>query len=122
MDVSAVHFQLFSRRRQAVWNGAVKVRRGPTLIKCTRLVADYNEAQEITRLVCSGNVEAEDGDRWARGEKADLDARTETLVVTGAPEARQGQTRMRGSKVTFHLDTDTLEVKDVTAVLEGKRR
>lgn len=122
VEIDADKLVLEGSQSIAVWTGNVRARRGTTLLKANALTAFYDAAGVITRVEGRGNVEATDGDKWARGEKADYDNATEVLVVTGHPEARQGQSRMRGSKVTFVTGKDTVEVEDAVTVMEVDKK
>ncbi|HEY3586362.1 MAG TPA: LptA/OstA family protein [Myxococcaceae bacterium] len=105
-----------------VCTGHVKMVRNTTTLTCDRSIGHYlgKDATEITRLECFGNVEAVDGERWARGDHADYDTVKEVLVLTGNPEARQGTNTMKGDRVVFYVDTDLIEVERVKGVLESK--
>ncbi len=105
-----------------VCTGHVKMVRNTTTLTCDRSIGHYlgKDATQITRLECFGNVEAVDGDRWARGDHADYDTQKEVLVLTGNPEARQGTNTMKGDRVVFYVDTDLIEVERVKGVLESK--
>ena len=105
-----------------VCNGHVKMVRTTTTLTCDRSIGHYvgKDATQVTRLECFGNVQAVDGERWARGDHADYDTTKEVLVLTGNPEARQGTNTMRGDKVVFYVDTDLIEVERVKGVLESK--
>jgi len=118
VEILADKLEIAGKRNEAVWSGHVRARRGTTLLRCNRLIAHYSGQQEITRIECVGDVEAEDGDRWAKGERADFDNVAGVLVVTGSPEARQGPNHMRGTKVTFNVEQDTLEVENAVAIFE----
>ncbi len=102
--------------------GHVKMVRNTTTITCDRSIGHYlgKDATQVTRLECFGNVEAIDGERWARGDHADYDTVKEVLVLTGNPEARQGTNTMKGDRVVFYVDTDLIEVERVSGVLESK--
>jgi lipopolysaccharide export system protein LptA len=119
IHISADTFEIQGKRQQAVWSGRVRAVRGQTVITCDRLVAHYTRAQQISRLECVGNVEAVDGDRWAKGERAEFDNAAGVLVVTGSPIARQGPNLMRGTKVTFHVGKDLVQVENATIVWES---
>ena len=106
----------------AVWTGNVRARRGPTLLKAPELTAHYDGTGVVTRVEGRGGVEATDGDKWAKGEKADYDNARGVLVVTGHPEATQGKNRMRGSKVTFVTGKDTIEVEDAVTVMQVEKK
>ena len=105
-----------------VCTGHVKMVRNTTTLTCDRSIGHYlgKDATEITRLECFGNVQAVDGERWARGDHADYDTVKEVLVLTGNPEARQGSNTMKGDRVVFYVDTDLIEVEKVKGVLESK--
>jgi len=105
-----------------VCTGHVKMVRNTTTLTCDRSIGHYlgKDATEITRLECFGNVQAVDGERWARGDHADYDTVKEVLVLTGNPEARQGTNTMKGDRVVFYVDTDLIEVEKVKGVLESK--
>jgi lipopolysaccharide export system protein LptA len=121
VEITADRLEIAGKRNEAIWSGHVRAKRGPTKLKCDRLIAHYSNAQEITRIECIGGVEVEDGDRWAKGERADFDNVAGVLVVTGSPEARQGPNHMRGTKVTFRVEQDTLEVENAQAIFETSK-
>ena len=108
--------------KRFVCTGHVKMVRNTTTLTCDRSIGHYigKDATEITRLECFGNVQAIDGDRWARGDHADYDTQKEVLVLTGNPEARQGTSTMKGDRVVFYVDSDLIEVERVKGVLESK--
>ena len=105
-----------------VCTGHVKMVRNTTTLTCDRSIGHYlgKDATQVTRLECFGNVQAVDGERWARGDHADYDTVKEVLVLTGNPEARQGSNTMKGDRVVFYVDTDLIEVEKVKGVLESK--
>jgi lipopolysaccharide export system protein LptA len=119
IQITAERFEIQGRRREAVWAGNVTAVRGPTRLTCDRLVAFYTANQEVTRIECAGNVEAEDGNKWAKGQRADFDNVNGILIVTGTPQARQGATLMEGTKVTFHVGRDLMVVDNARIVLES---
>jgi len=120
VEIDANLLVLEDQKSTAVWTGNVRARRGPTLIKAPELTAHYDEQGVVTQVQARGGVEATDGDKWARGQRADYDNARGVLVVTGKPEARQGPNRMRGSKITFRTGKDTLEVENATTVLQAE--
>lgn len=107
------------QKSQATLTGNVKVKHRTMDLKCDRMTANYTPQREVTRVVCTGGVEAVDGDRMARGERAEYDVPSGVLVVTGSPEARQGTTHMRGTKVRLTLGNERLEVENAVIVFES---
>lgn len=122
VEIDADLLVLEDRKSTAVWKGNVRARRGPTLIKAPELTAHYDAQGAVTKVQARGGVEATDGDKWARGQRADYDNARGVLVVTGKPEARQGPNTMRGSKITFVTGKDLLEVENATTVLRPEPR
>ncbi len=122
VEIDADRLVLENSKSTAVWTGHVKARRGPTLMKAPEMTAHYDGNGVVTRVLARGGVEATDGDKWAKGEKADYDNATEVLVVTGHPEATQGKNRMRGSKVTFVTGKDTIEVENAVTVMQSEKK
>jgi lipopolysaccharide export system protein LptA len=119
VEINSDHLEIVGKKNQAIWVGHVQAQRGTTHLSCQRLVAYYTTTQEISKLECLGNVEVTDGDKWAKGERADFDNLSGVLDVTGSPEARQGKNHMRGTKVTFHVDSDVIEVKNAVTLFES---
>ncbi len=122
VDISADRFEVQGRRHEAVLSGNVRAVRGSTTLRCDRAVAAYSSGREIRRVECAENVEATDGDRWARGQNAVFDNVAGTLVVTGNPQARQGSTFMEGSKVTLQTSRDVTTVEDARIVVADETR
>jgi lipopolysaccharide export system protein LptA len=120
VDIKAQLFELLGNRNQASYKGNVLVRHRTLVLKCDELTSFYAQgnAQQVQRVECVGNVEAVDGDRSAKGERADFDVASGTLVVTGSPEARQGNNYMRGTKVTLTLGNRRIRVENAETLFE----
>jgi lipopolysaccharide export system protein LptA len=105
-------------RSQAVFTGDVLVKHQTLELRCDKMTAWYDGPREVTRVECAGNVRAVDGDRSAKGERADFDVPTGVLVVTGNPEARQGSTFLSGTKVRMTLGSENVEVENARVIVE----
>lgn len=117
--IDADELTLERAKKEAVWKGHVRARRGPTTLTAPELTAFYDDTGTVTRVNARGGVEATEADRWAKGQFATYDVASGVLVVTGKPEAKQGKNRMKGTKVIFHSGSDVIEVEgDVKTVLE----
>lgn len=115
-EISSKH--VVGSRTQAVFTGDVAVRQRTLEMRCDKMIAHYNGPREVTRAECVGNVRAVDGVRTAKGERADYDVLTGTLVVTGNPEARDPTTHLRGSEVRMKVGESNFEVKDAVITVE----
>jgi lipopolysaccharide export system protein LptA len=117
--IKADKLEVLGKEHQLVYSGRVRVQRGTTTVTCERLIASYTARQEeITKIVCVGGVEVLDGDRWAKGERAEFDNVHGVLEVTGSPQAKQGKNLISGSKVIFYVGRDTLTVLDATTIFD----
>lgn len=105
-------------RSSATFTGDVKVKHRTLDLRCDKMDAFYTQTREVKRVECTGNVQAQDGDRWAKGEKAEYDVPSGVLVVTGSPEARQGTTYLKGTKVRLTLGSERVEVENARITIE----
>jgi lipopolysaccharide export system protein LptA len=105
-------------RNSATFTGNVHVKHRTMDLRCDKMVAFYTETREVKRVECTGGVQAQDGDRFARGERAEYDVPSGVLVVTGSPEARQGSTYLKGTKVRLTLGSERVEVENARIVIE----
>jgi lipopolysaccharide transport protein LptA len=122
VDVQCDRGRMEGSQELLVCVGHVRMRRHATDMTCERLLAHYvnKDVNEVKRLECVGNVEATDGDRWAKSDFADFDTAKEVLVMTGHPQGKQGTSEMTGSKITFYVDSDLMDVDNAIGVLESK--
>ena len=120
VDIKAELFELLGNKNQASYKGNVRVKHRTLDLRCDELTAHYSKgnAQQVQRVECVGNVVAVDGDRTAKGERADFDVASGTLVVTGSPEARQGPNYMRGTKVTLTVGNRRIRVENAETIFE----
>lgn len=113
---------LDDQQSTARWSGHVKAKRADTTLLAPLMIATYDGQGTITKIEARGGVEATQGNKWARGQRADYDAQRGILVVTGNPEARQDRNRMRGSKFIFYQGADLLEGENVTSIIEVDKK
>jgi len=106
-------------RNSATFTGNVQVKHRTMDLRCDKMVAFYTETREVKRVECTGGVQAQDQDRYARGERAEYDVSSGVLVVTGSPEARQGSTYLKGTKVRLTLGSERVEVENARIVIES---
>lgn len=120
ISIKADRLEIQGRGNQAVWVGHVRAKRGATHLSCDRLVAHYTSDQQISKIECLGSVEIVDGERWAKGERAEFDNLKGILTLTGNPEARQGVNQMKGTRVTFYMERDLIEVQGAEAIINPR--
>ncbi|MFL5321504.1 MAG: LptA/OstA family protein [Myxococcaceae bacterium] len=118
VQISGDQFEIQGKANTATYSGHVKVlvpNKGATL-QCDKLVAHYTSAQEVSRIECIGNAEATQGDKWARGDRADFDNTSGIVVITGNPQARQGGSEVTGDRFVIDLVGDTLKGEAVKTI------
>lgn len=118
--IKADRLEIQGRGNQAVWVGHVRAKRGDTQLSCDRLVAHYTADQQISKIECIGSVEIVDGNRSAKGERAEFDNVRGILTITGNPEAKQGVNHMKGTRVTFYMERDLIEVQGAEAIINPR--
>jgi len=121
VQVSADKLELLNKEQKAIYTGHAKAIRDTTTMTCERLVVEYGADREVSRILARGNVEAVDGERWARGDEADYDNRTGTLVMRGNPQARQGKREVLGQLVTFVTGTDRVVVEKARTRVDDEK-
>lgn len=121
VQVSADKLELLNKEQRAVYTGRAKAIRDTTTLTCDRITVEYGADREVSRILARGNVEAVDGERWARGEEADYDNKTGTLVVRGKPQARQGKREVQGELVTIITGSDRVTVDKARTRVEDEK-
>lgn len=111
VQVSADKLELLNKEQRAIYTGHAKAIRDTTTLTCEKITVEYGADREVSRVLAMGNVEAVDADRWGRGDEADYDNKTGTLVLRGSPRARQGKREVEGQLVTFVTGTDRIVVE-----------
>ncbi len=110
VEISADSLEVRNKEHRALYRGHAKAIRDSTTLTCDELEVQYGDGKDVSRILAHRNVEATDGERWARGDEADYDNVTGVLVVRGHPLARQGVREVEGELVTFTTGTDTVVV------------
>ena len=121
VQVSADKLELLNKEQRAVYTGHAKAIRDTTTLTCDRITVEYGADREVSRILARGNVEAVDGERWARGEEADYDNQPGTLVVRGNPQARQGKREVQGELVTIITGSDRVTVQKARTRVEDEK-
>ncbi len=120
LEIRAERFRIDVKQHEGHFSGAVEVTQGTLVLLCEELLVRYDEASDGVRgVVASGTVEIRQGDRLARGERAEFDRATGTVVLTGQPYLEQGKVHLRGSVIRFYVDGGEITCEGCQAVFEG---
>jgi lipopolysaccharide transport protein LptA len=122
VDIKSDTLQVWHRERYGLFTGHVVADRGDVTLHCETLRADYDDAGEVEKLTCRGNVRVLMGRKEARGDLAVFDNAREKVTITGDPSLRDGDDVMRGEIIIFNLDDDTVNIEKPRGVYRMKPR
>lgn len=106
----------FAKRRTS-FSGGVVATRGDLALQTPRLVALYDEHDQLAQAFTSGGpVTVRQRDRRGRADKAVFTQGARTLVLQGNPTVTDNGSSLAGTKVTFLLGQDRVEVEKPRAV------
>ena len=89
------------------YKGRVIATQADMTVRSETLMAYYNpDMKQINQIVAEGKVNATQGQRVARGEKAVFDDKAKTVTLTGNPVMRQGNSQVSGSRVIYFVEQD----------------
>jgi lipopolysaccharide export system protein LptA len=94
------------KARTARFMGAVQVRRGEVTMRCDTLEVRYADAERIDRVVATGAVEVNRGERRATSAAAELDGATGKIALTGEPRLSEGPNTLVGHTIVLWLDDE----------------
>ncbi len=97
----------------------------PTIIRCRELTARRAASGKLDSIVAFHNVEIDQGDTHARGQKAVYSASSEQMVLTGAfppfalPILFSPQGTNTGTEIVYNRLTDKLWFTNVSTYIPG---
>jgi len=107
-DTMSVNFQ----RHEIVFQGNVKVRQADFSLTAQRVTAVFGEtADDIERIVATGDVAIQKADRVAWGREAVYDRKKSVIVLQGNPRIQQGGNFIQGEKISVFLDQDRMDIQ-----------
>jgi lipopolysaccharide export system protein LptA len=94
--------------------------REDAVLVCRKATGENDEAGEIRRAVCEGDVKLTRGDRVVTCARASYDAATGRVVCQGDPVLRDGASVVHSDEVVYDLDTDRVTLKGAKGTLVQK--
>ncbi|MCL1981187.1 MAG: lipopolysaccharide transport periplasmic protein LptA [Proteobacteria bacterium] len=105
-------------KNSVVFSGKVDARQGNLTIKSDEMSVFYAEnkgappqgqqndqpANQVEKLICTGNVKISRGDWLGAGERMDYFARERKAILSGNARAWQGQNMVSGKTIVYYLD------------------
>lgn len=124
IDAAKAKYQ--NKERKAVFEGdtkkpLVRLVREDAVLLCRRLEAENDEAGEIRRAVCTGDVKFTRGDRVVTCDKATFDNATSKVVCVGKPVLREGRSVMHGKVLTYDINEDRTELSNAHGTVIPKK-
>lgn len=114
LDVTAERMTFDRQTQTFLFQERVRVQRCEMTILCDRMrVFNDAEGQSVERIVCTGNVRMQQGDRRVTAERAEYFDAEQKLILTGNPKAWDigEHNELTGEEIVVFLEEDKLFVK-----------
>jgi len=120
LEIRAERFALDLHAGTGRFSGAVVVTQGTLVLLCDQLDVTYDlDSEEVRSVVATGAVEIRQGDRLARGGRAEFDRATGIVELTDGPFLVQGNVRLRGTQIRFDVEGGEIGCSGCQAVFSG---
>lgn len=124
LDVSSERMTFDSKTRIFVFEEKVRIIRCTMTIVCDRLQV-MNDASErnVDRIIATGHVHFQQGNRSAIAERADYFESEQKLVLTGNPRVwdTQGHDELTGEEIVLLLQTEKVLVKQARVLFHPRK-
>ncbi len=78
-----------------------------------------NGAQQVSKIIASGQVRIKKGTQHAKAEKGVFDRLKEVIILTGNPELWEEGYRIKGKEITFFMDQERTLVTESEVVIQN---
>jgi lipopolysaccharide transport protein LptA len=112
-DVGADTLDVDASTGQARFAGHVLARRGDWILRCTALVATYDENGQLLEAEAEGPVELAGPDVRAQAASARFQRDGDVIVLTGEPTIERGQHRVVAEVARVYLQEQRVEMEKV---------
>jgi lipopolysaccharide export system protein LptA len=114
-----------SQAHTFIFEDNVQVRRCQMTMRCDRLSITQDAAGErVMRIVATGNVHVQQGERQVKAERAEYIDAEQKLVLTGNPRAwnTQEQNELTGEEIVVLLQQEKLLVKHPRVLFHPRQK
>jgi lipopolysaccharide export system protein LptA len=118
IDADVLEFD--ARQEIATFRGSVVTTQDDVVMRSALLRVTFASAgdgrgslERLSTVVAEGDVEIQQGDRVARGARAEFNDAERTVVLTGGAVLHDGPSEVRGDRVVVYLDEER-------SVVEGR--
>lgn len=124
LDVSSTRMTFDSKTRIFTFEEKVRILRCTMVIVCDRLqvMSGANE-QNIDRIIATGNVQFEQGNRAGVAERADYFESEQKLVLTGHPRIwdKEEHNELTGEEIVVLLQNEKVFVKQARVLFHPRK-
>jgi lipopolysaccharide transport protein LptA len=124
LDVSSARMTFDSKTRTFIFEEKVRVLRCTMIITCDRLQV-MNDASDknVERIVATGNVRFDQGNRSGTAERADYFESEQKLVLTGTPRVWETQehNELTGEEIIVMLQEEKVFVKQAHVLFQPRK-
>jgi len=124
LDVSSTRMTFDSKTRTFIFEEKVRVLRCTMVILCDRLQV-LNDASDknVDRIIATGNVHFDQGNRSGTAERADYVESEQKLVLTGNPRVWDTQERneLTGEEIVVMLQEEKVFVKQAHVLFHPRK-
>ena len=124
LDVSSARMTFDSKTRTFIFEEKVRVLRCTMVITCDRLQV-INDASDksVDRIIATGKVRFEQGDRSGTADRADYFESEQKLVLTGNPRVwdTQDHNELTGEEIVVMLQEEKVFVKQARVLFHPRK-
>ena len=112
VDIHSEEMTVDFEKNKIAFKGDVRVLQSDFSLAAGEVTAIFGEsAEDIKKIIATGDVKIRKGDKMAWGERAVYDREDATILLTGTPVLKQGRNYIRGEEIQFSLHEERMEVK-----------
>ena len=112
VDIHSEEMTVDFENRRIVFKGDVKVVQSDFSLAANEVTAVFGKsAEDIRKIVATGDVSIEKANKRAWGERATYDRENATILLEGNPVLKQGRNFIKGEQILVRLDEDRMQVK-----------
>jgi lipopolysaccharide export system protein LptA len=113
------------QKREVTFTGKdgkpVTMTRDDARLSCAKLVAHTDEAGQIERATCTGDVRFVRGQRLVTCDRATFEAAAERLVCEGNPVLKDAGTEAHGTRLVYELKADQANLVGAIITVPGEQ-
>ena len=124
LDVSSSRMTFDSKTHTFIFEEKVRILRCTMTISCDRLQVIHNTSEKnVERIIATGNVRFQQGNRSATAERADYFESEQKLVLTGNPRVwdTQEYNELAGEEIVLLLQEEKVFVKQAHVLLHPRK-